>query len=188
MIQVDEADYDQSGSEDKISKKTEGETKFQKEGQSDPTGKGFHQGITPGDPGSAMAAFSTQEEIADQGDIIIGPDGCPATGAKRSGRNDGKILGQAINTNIQKAAHATTHPKNENQHDPKWPHGLFRLPGVTGNNFEHSSLRLHPGKNRNPSIFLSGRSKIGRRPILTIYRPRAKYQGAIFDKAVSPCR
>ena len=139
MIQIDEADYDQSASQDKISKKAEGETKFPKEGQSHPAGKGFYQGITPGDPGSAIAAFSTEEEIADHRDIIIGPNGCPATGAKRSGKNDGKILGQAINTNIQKAAHATTHQKNENQHNTKWPHGLLRLPGVTGKDFENSS-------------------------------------------------
>ena len=93
MIQIDEADYDQSGREDKISQKAEGETKFQEEGQRHPTGQGFHQGIAPGNPGSAMAALSTQEEIADYRDIIIGPDGRPATGAKRSGRDDGKILG-----------------------------------------------------------------------------------------------
>jgi hypothetical protein len=124
MIQIDEADYDQGGREDKIGQKAEGETKFQKEGQSNPTGKGFHQGITPGDPGSAIAAFSTQEEIAYQRDIIIGPDGCPATGAKRAGRNDGKILGQAINTNIQEAAQATTQKKNEYQYKPRWQHLL----------------------------------------------------------------
>ena len=85
MIQIDEADYDQSGGEDKTGKKAEGETKFQKEGQSNPTGKGFHQGISPGNPGSAVTAFSTKEEIAYQRDIIIGLNGHPAAGAKGSG-------------------------------------------------------------------------------------------------------
>jgi hypothetical protein len=142
VIQIDEADYDQSGREDKIGKKAEGETKFQKKGQSHPTGKGFHQGITPGDPGSAMATFSTQEEIADQRDIIIGPDGRPATGAKRAGRNDGKVLGQAINTDIQKAAHATTQQKNENQHKPGRQDHLSLSPGHHGGKLGHKNWAL----------------------------------------------
>ena len=135
MIQVDEADYNQSGREDKIGKKAEGETKFQKEGQSNPPGKGFHQGISPGDSGSAVAAFSAKEEIAYQRDIIIAPDGHPAAGAKGSGRNDGKIPGQAINTNIQEAAQATTQQKNEYRHKPKWPHSLLLFPWHQGKIF-----------------------------------------------------
>jgi hypothetical protein len=35
-----------------------------------------------------------------------------AVRAKRTGGNDGKSSGQAINTNIQKAAQATAHDKN----------------------------------------------------------------------------
>jgi hypothetical protein len=179
MIQIDEADYDQSGGEDKIGKKTEGETKFQKEGRSNPTGKGFHQGITPGDPGPAVAAFSTKEEIAYQRDIIIGPDGYPAAGAKRSGRNDGKILGHAINTNIQEAAQATTQKENEYQYKPRWQH--LQYPCHHRRKFLSFTIR-YPIQARigiNP-FFWRALIKNRTSPILTIYRLRGKFQVAFF--------
>jgi hypothetical protein len=73
-----------------------------------------------------MPAFATKEEIAYQRNIVISPDGYLTVGAKGAGRNDGKIPGQAINTNIQKATHATTQKRNEYQYRPMWHHRFNR--------------------------------------------------------------
>jgi hypothetical protein len=58
-----------------------------------------------------ISAFPPEEQVAEQGDVIIGPDGGPAIRTKGSRGDDGQILGKAVNAHIQKASDAAAHQK-----------------------------------------------------------------------------
>jgi len=119
VIQVNKGDDQESCGEGKESKEADSEAEFQEEGHGKPAGERLHQGIPPGDLGPAAAAFSPQEEKADQGDIVVPPHRCAALGAEGTGRDDGETLGQTINTHVQEAADAAAQSENKKNMIPE---------------------------------------------------------------------
>ncbi len=113
VIQVDKGDHQQGSAKGKKGEEAEGEPEFPKESEREPPCQGFHQGVTPGKLFSTMPASPPEEHVAEQRDIIVGLDGCPAMRAERTGRHNGEILGQAVDAYIEEASYATTQQKNE---------------------------------------------------------------------------
>ena len=64
----------------------------------------FNQWIGKRDFSLAVPALSPQDQIGDDGDIIVDFDLLPAGGAGRGGFNDTHIPGNAVNQDIEEAS------------------------------------------------------------------------------------
>lgn len=82
-------------------------------------GKKFDDRIHWGNRERAIAAFTAKQEPAQDWDVVVRLDGIEATRATRGRRDDGNIVGDASDANIQKAADDDAEKKKED-----WDHKI----------------------------------------------------------------
>jgi hypothetical protein len=123
MIQVDEGDHQKRRGESRVGKEAKAETILHKKSHGETAGERFNERIPPRDPGPAIPAFSPEKKIAHQGNVVIPMDGGSTLRAKGAGRDNGKVLGQAVDAHVEEAPHTASHDKNAKEgeslnHDP----------------------------------------------------------------------
>jgi hypothetical protein len=123
MIQVDEGDHQKRRGEGRVGKEAEAKAVLHKKSHGETASQRFNERIPPRDLGPAIPAFSPEEEIAHQGNVVIPTNGGSALRTKGAGRDNGKVLGQAVDAHIEEAPHTASDDKNTKEgeslnHDP----------------------------------------------------------------------
>ena len=67
-------------------------------------GEELDDGVHGRDGEAAVAAFAAEEEPTEDGDVVVGLDGCLAARAAGGGANDGESFGDARDANVEEAA------------------------------------------------------------------------------------
>jgi len=104
MVQIDKGDDNQGADEGKGNQPLECDAVFPEEQEGEDGGDRLHQRVAESDPLSAIPAPPPKKDVTDHGYVVIEPDGLAAARAAGSGRNDGLLLRQPVNENIEKAA------------------------------------------------------------------------------------
>jgi hypothetical protein len=113
VLQVDEGDHHQGRAEQKQDQKRKRRPESEKKRQCQQAVKQFDQRILDGYVLTAAAAFPAQQQVTDQGDVVIPADAVITVGTM-GGRRDNRFpLGQAADADIEKRA--DNHAENQGE-------------------------------------------------------------------------
>lgn len=132
-IQVYECNENEQRDKDRFPEQLHGKAILLKEEQGDGTRESLHRGVAKGYGRTAVAAFAHQDQIADEGDIVIERYGPAALGAVRSGLHNGKLCREPVDDHVEEAPQATSQDEYEHLLDP------------VRNESEHHSTPDHSG-------------------------------------------
>jgi hypothetical protein len=106
MIDVDKRDDDQNTNEKEIHQSFYRQTELQVKSERECSGEQFDQGVAERYGGLTLAALTSEAEVAQQGDVVIEPDGRSTIWTCRPGENYRFLGGYAVYTHIKKTSHA----------------------------------------------------------------------------------
>jgi hypothetical protein len=111
VIDIDKGDDQQHGNEKKIDASGQCRPVFQENRQGSEAGDQFDQRIANGDMNLTAAAASSQQDIAEDGYVVVKANPITALGTGGRWMDDGFTLRDAVNADIEKTADAG--PKDE---------------------------------------------------------------------------
>jgi len=79
----------------------------------------LHKGIARRDGRPAMAAASQEQQVAQDGNVVIRRDRFTAAGAARAGTNHGLAAGQAMDDHVDETPQDEAEGKREDRPDPR---------------------------------------------------------------------
>jgi hypothetical protein len=100
MIQVNKGDNQKGSHKGKIEKSFHGKPVSGEDRQGKKPCGAFDQGVSERDSGAAMAALAPQQQIAQNGDVVVKGDHGPAGGTHGTGPDKRKSAREAMDTNI----------------------------------------------------------------------------------------
>ena len=145
MVQIDESDDDQGADEGKGEDPLKCDAVLPEEQEGEGGGDRFHQRVAEGDLLSAVPAAATEQDVAEHGNVVVEPDGPAAPGAAGSGEDDGLLLRQPVNEDIEKTADRGAQNGEKNLHPES--HAPSFLPFM-----RIARSRCGPFANRYPSL------------------------------------
>ncbi len=101
MGEIDKAHEREGGKKSKIYQREGRNAVTQQEDNGEKTHEELHQGITQGDGGMTLPAFSPKQDKAHQGDVVIEVDGVLANWAVRRRQNNGLPLRHPMDADIE---------------------------------------------------------------------------------------